>query len=91
MNPEISILILTHNQKFLLERCLDSILSQIINVPYEIIISDDGIDDGTREFVQKLACSKRVISLFNLVELKYLYCDLDESILLKGGGEDWSE
>ena len=71
MNPEISILILTHNQKCLLERCLDSILSQIINVPYEIIISDDGIDDGTREFVQKLACSKRVISLFNLVELKY--------------------
>ena len=86
MTPEISILILTHNQKCLLERCLDSILSQIINVPYEIIISDDGIDDGTREFVQKLACSKRVISLFNLVELKYLYCDLDESILLKGGG-----
>ena len=86
MDPEISILIITHNQRRLLERCLDSILNQIINVPYEIIISDDGIDDGTREFVQKLACSKRVVSLSNLVELKYVYCDLDESLLLKNGG-----
>ena len=85
MNAEISILILTHNQKCLLERCLDSILNQIINVPYEIIISDDGIDDGTRQFVQELAYSKRVTSLMNLVELKYVYCNLDESVLKKGG------
>ena len=48
MDPEISILIITHNQRRLLERCLDSVLNQIIDVPYEIIISDDGDDDGTK-------------------------------------------
>lgn len=74
MEPEISILIITHNQRLLLERCLDSVLKQIINVPYEIIISDDGEDDGTKEFVQQLSCSERVHKITNLLELKYTSC-----------------
>lgn len=74
LNPEISILIITHNQKILLERCLDSVLNQRIEVPYEIIVSDDGVDDGTKAFVQQLSCSERVRERKNLVELKYVYC-----------------
>ena len=31
MNPIISILIITHNQRYLLERCLDSVLNQKID------------------------------------------------------------
>ena len=74
MDPEISILIITHNQRRLLERCLDSVLNQIIDVPYEIIISDDGDDDGTKEFVQHLSCSERVQRIDSLLELKYTMC-----------------
>jgi glycosyltransferase involved in cell wall biosynthesis len=74
MNPEISILIITHNQRLLLERCLDSVLNQIINVPYEIIVSDDGVDDGTENFFKQLCCSERVTGKKNLIELKYVYC-----------------
>lgn len=61
MNPIISILIITHNQRYLLERCLDSVLNQKIDVPYEIIVSDDGADDGTKDYVQQLCCSERVL------------------------------
>ena len=74
MNPIISILIITHNQRYLLERCLDSVLNQKIDVPYEIIVSDDGADDGTKDYVQQLCCSERVLGKKNLIELKYVYC-----------------
>ena len=37
----------SHNQGHLLSRCLDSILSQRLDVPYEIIVSDDRSTDGT--------------------------------------------
>ena len=77
-NPEISILIITHNQKILLERCLDSVLSQRIEVPYEIIVSDDGVDDGTKDYIQQLNGSEQVSGIKNLVEFKYIYCNSDE-------------
>lgn len=75
MNPEISILIITHNQRLLLERCLDSVLKQIINVPYEIIVSDDGDDDGTEAFIKQLSCSERVLEIKNLLGIVYVHCD----------------
>ena len=78
MNPEISILILTHNQRCLLERCLDSVLNQIIDVPHEIIVYDDRSNDGTMEFVKQLSCSEQVIQKKNLIELKYIYRSVDE-------------
>ena len=81
MNPEISILVITHNQKPLLERCLESILNQIIIVPYEIIVSDDGLDDGTREYVLRLSNSERVLSKTNLIRLQYSYCKTDDHLI----------
>lgn len=78
MDPEISILVLTHNQRCLLERCLESILKQIITVPYEIIVSDDGSNDGTMEYVKQLGRSVRVTENRNLIGLRYFYCNSDE-------------
>ena len=43
----LSVLVVSHNQGHLLSRCLDSILSQRLDVPYEIIVSDDRSTDGT--------------------------------------------
>lgn len=49
----LSILIVSHNQKDLLPRCIDSVLGQKLLFPYEIIISDDRSDDGTWELIEK--------------------------------------
>lgn len=69
-NKEIalSILIITHNQRDLLKRCLASVLAQELSVPYEVIISDDRSEDGTREWVESLQ-NKHII---------YTYCNSDE-------------
>jgi glycosyltransferase involved in cell wall biosynthesis len=54
MQPVLSILVITHNQRDLLKRCLDSVLGQKLNVPFEVIVSDDRSDDGTAEFMADL-------------------------------------
>ena len=53
VNITLSILVISHNQRELLRRCMDSILVQKINVPYEIIISDDRSSDGTWELIEE--------------------------------------
>lgn len=52
--PILSVLVITHNQKDLLKRCIDSILSQKLTYSYEVIISDDRSTDGTWEYIQDL-------------------------------------
>lgn len=47
INPKLSILVISHNQKHLLSRCLNSVLKQKLNCAYEIIVSDDASTDGT--------------------------------------------
>ena len=48
----LSVLIISHNQRDVLPRCLKSVLRQELNVPYEIIISDDRSTDGTWEMIE---------------------------------------
>ena len=48
----LSIIVISHNQREQLKRCLDSILAQKIPFEYEVLISDDASSDGTFE----LAC-----------------------------------
>ncbi len=49
----LSILVISHNQKEQLQRCIDSILHQSILYSYEIVISDDASIDGTWELIQE--------------------------------------
>ena len=51
-SPVLSILVISHNQRDLLPRCLDSVLRQKLTVPYEVIVSDDRSTDGTWEVIQ---------------------------------------
>ena len=53
MTPLLSVLVISHNQKELLQRCLESILCQEIPFDYEIIVSDDASTDGTWELAQE--------------------------------------
>ena len=52
----LSIVVITHNRRELLKRCLASLLEQDFPVgSLQIVVSDDGSTDGTREAVQSLA------------------------------------
>ena len=47
----LSVLVISHNQAHLIGRCLESIISQKLNVKYEIVISDDASTDNTWEVI----------------------------------------
>ena len=76
----LSILVITHNQRELLRRCLDSVLGQKLSVPFEVIVSDDRSEDGTAEFIAELQSQikngERVVP--NLQELVYTRCNSNE-------------
>lgn len=50
--PKLSIIILNYNTKELLEDCLNSIIRCKDEIPLEIIVSDNGSDDGSAEMVR---------------------------------------
>ena len=49
---KVSVIIPTYNRKHTLGRAIESIISQTIK-PLEIIIVDDGSNDGTREWIKE--------------------------------------
>lgn len=51
--PVISVIVITYNQERYISQCLDAILSQKVNVPYELIIAEDAGTDGTREICKR--------------------------------------
>ena len=51
----LSILIISHNQRDQLRRCVESVLSQDLPFEHEIVISDDASSDGTWELAQEYA------------------------------------
>lgn len=54
-SPLLSVIIISHNQRSELRRCVDSVLAQNIPFEYEIILSDDRSTDGTFELAQEYA------------------------------------
>jgi len=53
--PRLSIVVPTYQRRELLKRCTDALRRQDTLAPYEIIIADDGGEDGVRELVAALA------------------------------------
>lgn len=54
IKPKVSILVTTYNQENLVTQAIDSILTQDVNFPYEIVIGEDASTDRTREIVVEL-------------------------------------
>lgn len=52
---DISVIVVTYNQESTIRRTLDSILSQITEADYEIVIGDDCSSDGTLRICQEYA------------------------------------
>jgi glycosyltransferase involved in cell wall biosynthesis len=50
--PKVSVCVMTYNQAGYIGQCLQSLVDQQTDFPFEIIVGDDGSTDGTREVIQ---------------------------------------
>lgn len=80
VQPILSVIIIAHEQRELLCRCLDSILAMHNAYSYEIIISDDHSTDGTFELAQKYAHEVEIgkIKTEGLVRIIATQCDSND-------------
>ncbi len=51
-SPILSVCILSFNQRDFISVCLDSILNQQTDFPFEVIVSDDASTDGTQDVIR---------------------------------------
>lgn len=47
--PLVSVIIITYQHKDFIERCIESVIKQDTEFEYEVLIGDDGSEDGTTE------------------------------------------
>lgn len=68
MNEDVklSVLITYYNQKEYVKDSLESVLNQRVNFPYEILIGDDGSEDGTYELLLDYQSKHANISVFRM-------------------------
>ena len=52
MKAKVSVAIITYNQESFLRETLDSVVSQVVSFPIEIVIGDDGSTDGTQDIIK---------------------------------------
>lgn len=55
VNPLVSVVVLAYQHAPFISQCIEGILNQDVNFPYEIIIGEDGSTDGTREICKDFA------------------------------------
>jgi GT2 family glycosyltransferase len=53
-NPQVSIIVPVYNKNKLTVECLASLVERTRGVPYEVIIVDDGSDEGTRDLLSQI-------------------------------------
>ena len=63
---KVSVCITFYNQKEYVDECLDSVLKQNVDFKYEILIGDDGSNDGTYELLLEWAKRVPQIRLFRM-------------------------
>ncbi len=101
--PLISIIIPTYNRLSLLKDTLNSIISQITKDPVEVIVVDDGSEDGTWDYLNELNKNFPFLKIFrhnsnkgpgsarntglSLAKGKYVFFFDSDDLLLKGALE----
>lgn len=58
---DVSIIVVTHNNKKLLEACLDSIYKNTLNVSFDIIVIDNASSDGSAALVREKFSEAKLI------------------------------
>ncbi len=53
--PKVSVCVITFNQVKYIRQCLQSIVDQVTDFEFEVIVGDDCSTDGTREIVQEFS------------------------------------
>ena len=53
--PLVSVKVATYNHELFLRQCLDGILAQQTNFPFEVVVGEDGSSDGTRAIAESYA------------------------------------
>lgn len=53
--PKVSVCVVTYNQEKYIAQCLQSLVDQQANFRFEVVVSDDGSRDGTRDIVRGFA------------------------------------
>jgi glycosyltransferase involved in cell wall biosynthesis len=53
--PKLSVVVSSYNQRGYITACLDSILAQEVDFPFEVVVSDDFSTDGTRGIINDYA------------------------------------
>lgn len=53
-NPKVSVVIVTYNQVQYIEETINSVLRQNTGFPFEIIVADDGSNDGERDLLKTI-------------------------------------
>jgi len=54
-HPKVSVCVMTYNQERFIGECLESIVAQQTDFPFEIIVADDASTDGTAEVIRRFA------------------------------------
>ena len=64
--PKVSVCVITYNQEKYIRQCLQSILDQVTDFEFELIIGDDCSTDRTRSIIEELAAlyGKKVFPIF---------------------------
>jgi glycosyltransferase involved in cell wall biosynthesis len=70
--PLASISCMTYNHAPFIRQCLESLLMQKTNFPFEIVIHDDASTDGTKEIVEEYA-SRYPEIIFPIIQLENQY------------------
>lgn len=63
VDPLVSVIVLTYNQENYIRQCIDSILSQETDYPFEVILGEDMGTDSTREICRQYAAKENRIIL----------------------------
>ena len=64
----LSVFVVTYNQEKYIRQCLDSILMQMVDFDYEVVIGEDHGTDGTRAICEEYAKKYSQIRLLPLME-----------------------
>lgn len=61
--PKVSVCVVTYNHEKYIRQCLESLVSQEVDFPYEIIVSDDCSSDDTVKVVKEIAQQHSMVKL----------------------------